>query len=63
LQLAELALVKDSSETNLGRLKDNQAQLSALGGIEAAREGFGVLPGLAPPVNKGAGTNLMADGR
>ena len=45
LQLAELALVKDSSEANLGRLKDIQAQLSALGGIEAAREGFGVRSG------------------
>ncbi|HTV33113.1 MAG TPA: DNA primase [Methylocella sp.] len=45
LQLAELALGKDSSEANLGRLKDIQAQLSALGGIEAAVEGFGVLSG------------------
>ncbi len=45
LQLAELALVKDSSEANLGRLKDLQAQLSALGGIEAAMEGFGVQSG------------------
>jgi DNA primase len=45
LQLAELALVKDSSEANLGRLKDIQAQLSALGGIEAAMEGFGVQSG------------------
>jgi DNA primase len=36
LQLAELALGKDSSEANLGRLMDIQAQLSALGGIEAA---------------------------
>lgn len=40
--MAELALVKDCSEANLGRLKDFQAQLSAFGGIEAAREGFGV---------------------
>jgi DNA primase len=45
LHLAELALVKDSSEANLGRLKDIQAQLSALGGIEAASEGFGVQSG------------------
>ncbi|MGH6853373.1 MAG: DNA primase, partial [Methylocella sp.] len=45
LQLAELALGKDSSEANLGRLKDIQAQLSALEGIEAAVEGFGALSG------------------
>jgi DNA primase len=45
LQLAELALGKEASEANLGRLKDIQAQLSALGGIEAAREGFGVQSG------------------
>ncbi|MCI0737273.1 MAG: toprim domain-containing protein, partial [Beijerinckiaceae bacterium] len=45
LQLAELALGKNSSEANLGRLKDIQAQLSALGGIEAAMEGFGVQSG------------------
>ncbi|MGO9238073.1 MAG: DNA primase [Methylocella sp.] len=45
LQLAELALGKDSSEVNLGRLKDIQAQLSALGGIEAAVDGFGVQSG------------------
>jgi len=45
LQLAELALGKDSSEANLSRLKDIQAQLSALGGVEAAREGFGVQSG------------------
>jgi DNA primase len=45
LQLAELALVMDCSEANLGRLKDIQAQLSALGGIEAAREGFGAQSG------------------
>ena len=45
LQLVELALVKDSSETNLGRLKDIQAQMSAPGGVEAALEGFGVLAG------------------
>ena len=47
LQLAELALVKESSEANLGRLRDIQAQLSALGGIEAAVEGFGLLSGRA----------------
>jgi DNA primase len=45
LQLAELALGKDSSEVNLGRLKDIQAQLSAVGGIEAAVEGFGTPSG------------------
>jgi DNA primase len=45
LQLAELALGKDSSEANLGRLKDIQAQLSALGGIEAAVDGFGAQSG------------------
>jgi DNA primase len=45
LQLAELALGKDSSEANLGRLKDIQAQLSAVGGIEAAVEGFGAQSG------------------
>jgi DNA primase len=45
LQLAELALVKESSEANLGRLRDIQAQLSALGGIEAAVEGYGLLSG------------------
>lgn len=45
LQLAELALVKDTTEANLGRLKDIQAQLSALAGIEAAGEGFGVRSG------------------
>ncbi|HUZ91494.1 MAG TPA: DNA primase [Methylocella sp.] len=45
LQLAELALGRDSSEVNLGRLRDIQAQLSALGGIEAAVEGFGTQSG------------------
>jgi DNA primase len=45
LQLAELALGKDFSEANLGRLKDIQAQLSALGGIEAAVEGYGAQSG------------------
>jgi DNA primase len=45
LQLAELALGKDSNEANLGRLKDIQAQLSSLGGIEAAVEGFGAQSG------------------
>lgn len=45
LQLAELALGKDSSEANLGRLKDIQAQLSSLGGTEAALEGFGARSG------------------
>jgi len=47
LQLAELALGKDSTEANLGRLRDIQAQLSALGGIEAAVEGFGAQSGRA----------------
>ncbi len=41
LQLAELALVTDCNEANLSRLRDIQAQLSALGGMEAARDGFG----------------------
>jgi DNA primase len=45
LQLAELALGKDSSEANLGRLMDIQAQLSALGGIEAVMGGFGAQSG------------------
>jgi DNA primase len=45
LQLAELALGRDSSEANLGRLKDIQAQLSALRGIEAAVDGFGAQSG------------------
>jgi DNA primase len=45
LQLAEVALGKDPSEANLGRLKDIQAQLSALGGIEAAVDGFGAQSG------------------
>jgi DNA primase len=45
LQLAELALGKDSSEANLGRLMDIQAQLSALGGIEAVVDGFGAQSG------------------
>lgn len=48
LQLAELALGKDFNEANLGRLKDIQAQLSALGGIEAVREGFGAPSGHPP---------------
>jgi hypothetical protein len=41
LQLAELALGMDSSVANPGRLKDFQAQLPPLAGIEAAVEGFG----------------------
>jgi len=41
LQLAELALGRDSSGANPGRLKDIQAQLPALGGIEAAVKGLG----------------------
>jgi len=45
LQLAEIALGKDSSEINFGRLRDLQAQMSALGGIEAAVEGFGAQSG------------------
>jgi hypothetical protein len=40
LQLAELALVKDTIEANLGDLKDIRAQLSALGAIEAERKGL-----------------------
>jgi len=50
LQLAESALGNDCSEVNLGRLKDIQAQIAALPGIEAAVEGFGV------PSGRGRGT-------
>jgi DNA primase len=46
LQLAELALGKDSSGADPGRLKDIQVQLSALGGIEAALEGNSAQSGL-----------------
>jgi DNA primase len=45
LQLAKEALGKDPSEVNLGRLKDILDQLSALGGIEAAVDGFGAQSG------------------
>ncbi len=47
LQSAELALVSESSEANLDRLKDIREQLLALGGTEAAVEGFGTLSGRA----------------
>jgi len=45
LQLAELALGMEASEANLDRLKDIREQLLALGGTEAAVEGFGTLSG------------------
>jgi len=45
LQLAEVALGNDANEQNLARLRDIQEQLSALGGTEAAIEGFGTLSG------------------
>jgi len=45
LQLAELALGNDASELNLARLRDIQEQLSALSGMEAVVEGFGVSSG------------------
>jgi len=45
LQLAELALGNDASELNLARLRDIQDQLSALSGMEAVVEGFGVSSG------------------
>ncbi|WP_036258503.1 DNA primase [Methylocapsa aurea] len=45
LQSAELALGMEASEANLGRLKDIQEQLLALGGTEAAVEGFGASSG------------------
>ncbi|GAC1332178.1 MAG: DNA primase [Beijerinckiaceae bacterium] len=41
LQRAEAALALEVSENNLARLRDIQAQLSALEGTEAAIEGFG----------------------
>ncbi len=45
LQMAELALGKDSSEANLGRLNDIREQLTALGGTEASIDGFGISSG------------------
>ena len=45
LKSAEAALAQDGSETNLARLRDIQAQLSALAGTEASVEGFGVASG------------------
>jgi DNA primase len=45
LQLAELALGMEANEVNLDRLKDIREQLLALGGTEAAVEGFGALSG------------------
>ncbi len=45
LKSAEAALAQEGSETNLARLKDIQEQLSALAGMEAAVEGFGVASG------------------
>jgi DNA primase len=45
LQKAEAALADDASEHNLARLRDIQAQLSALEGTEAVIEGFGEASG------------------
>jgi DNA primase len=45
LQLAQSALGMEASEANLHRLMDIQEQLSALGGTEAAVDGFGALSG------------------
>jgi DNA primase len=45
LKSAEAALAQDGSDSNLARLKDIQAQLAALVGMEAALEGFGVASG------------------
>ncbi len=44
---AEAALAQDPSDANLGRLKDIQEQLLALGGTEATIEGFGASSGRA----------------
>jgi len=45
LQEAEAALAREASEHNLARLRDIQAQLSALEGTEAVIEGFGEASG------------------
>jgi DNA primase len=45
LQKAEAALAQEASEHNLARLRDIQAQLSALEGTEAVIEGFGEASG------------------
>ncbi len=45
LQSAELALGMEANEVNLDRLKNIREQLLALGGTEAAIEGFGALSG------------------
>jgi DNA primase len=45
LQNAEAALAREASEHNLARLRDIQAQLSALEGTEAVIEGFGEASG------------------
>jgi DNA primase len=45
LQRAEAALAQEASEHNLARLRDIQAQLSALEGTEAVIEGFGEASG------------------
>jgi DNA primase len=45
LQKAEAALAREASEHNLARLRDIQAQLSALEGTEAVIEGFGEASG------------------
>jgi len=45
LQKAEAALAREASEHNLAKLRDIQAQLSALEGTEAVIEGFGEASG------------------
>lgn len=47
LMEAEVALADEPSSLNLDRLKDIQMQISALPGIEAAIEGFGLASGRA----------------
>jgi DNA primase len=47
MNLAEIALAEDPSDTNLARLRDIQEQLRALGGMEATIEGFGASSGRA----------------
>lgn len=46
---AETALASDPCEANMARLRDIQEQLSALTGMEAAIEGFGVRSGRQDP--------------
>ena len=42
---AEAALAADDSEANVARMRDIREQISALTGLEAAVEGFGILSG------------------